>query len=136
MSIHFSNLVPVKLVFILGTIKGAMCKYSDVYDGLRLRESGDSQRILGTITSTAVYQYLGTSEACDRNPMQTFCDVSNRLNSFGLAYLHIIDGKVVVTSYLPVGVARRRHRFRGGSLIAPPLMRIPTITLVNGNHYV
>ncbi|MCC5621272.1 hypothetical protein [Nostoc sp. CHAB 5715] len=34
MSIHFLILLPVKLVFIPDTIKGAMCKYSDVYDGL------------------------------------------------------------------------------------------------------
>ncbi|WP_335192204.1 hypothetical protein [Nostoc sp.] len=40
MSIHFPDLVPVKLVFIPGTIKRAMCKYSDVYDGLRLRKCG------------------------------------------------------------------------------------------------
>lgn len=52
--------------------------------------------------------------------MQTFADVANRLNIFGLAYLHIIDRKVVVTSYLPVGVARGRHRFRGGNQTAPP----------------
>lgn len=45
--------------------------------------------------------------------MQTFGDVANRLNSFGLAYLHIIDGKVVVTSYLP-------DHLTGGNLIAPP----------------
>jgi hypothetical protein len=63
---------------------------------------------------------LGTSEACDRNPMQTFADVANRLNIFGLAYLHIIDRKVVVTSYLPVGVARHRHPFTGGNQTAPP----------------
>lgn len=68
--------------------------------------------------------------------MQTFADVANRLNIFGLAYLHIIDGKVVVTSYLPVGVARRRHHFTGGNQTAPPLNRISTITLAYGNHYV
>ncbi|MEH2172274.1 hypothetical protein [Nostoc sp.] len=68
-----------------------------------------------------VYHYLGTSKACDRNPMQTFGDVANRLNSFGLAYLHIIDGKVkvVVTNYLPVGVACHRHHFTGGQSTAP-----------------
>ncbi len=54
--------------------------------------------------------------------MQTFADVANRLNIFGLAYLHIIDRKVVVTSYLPVGVAPRRHRFTGGNQTAPPLI--------------
>lgn len=36
----------------------------------------------------------------DSNAMQTFGYVVNRLNSFGLAYLHIIDGAVVPTSYL------------------------------------
>ncbi|WP_234017395.1 hypothetical protein [Nostoc sp. 'Lobaria pulmonaria (5183) cyanobiont'] len=38
--------------------------------------------------------------------------MANRLNRFGLAYLHIIDGKVVVRSYL-------RDRVTEGSLIAP-----------------
>ncbi|MEH2270037.1 MAG: hypothetical protein V7K68_16620 [Nostoc sp.] len=52
--------------------------------------------------------------------MQTFADVANRPSIFGLAYLHIIDRKVVVTSYLPVDVARRRHRFTGGNQTAPP----------------
>ena len=47
--------------------------------------------------------------------MQTFGDVANRLNSFGLAYLHIIDGKVVVKSYLP-------DRFTGGNQTAPSLI--------------
>ncbi|MEH2058113.1 MAG: hypothetical protein V7K97_18525 [Nostoc sp.] len=35
------------------------------------------------------------------NPMQTFGYVANRLNSFGLVYLHIIDGKVVVKVTYP-----------------------------------
>lgn len=60
--------------------------------------------------------------------MQIFGDVANRLNSFGLAYLHIIDRKVVVQSYLP-------NHFTGGSLIAP-LNRISIITLAYGNNYV
>lgn len=48
--------------------------------------------------------------------------MANTLSSFSLAYLHIIDRKVVVTSYLPVSVARRRYHFTRGSLIAPPLI--------------
>ncbi|MEH2081879.1 MAG: hypothetical protein V7K89_18420 [Nostoc sp.] len=48
----------------------------------------------------------------DRNFMQTFSDVANRLNNFGLAYLFIINGTVLQTTYLC-------DRFTGGSLIAP-----------------
>ncbi len=43
--------------------------------------------------------------------METFGYVANRLNSFGLAYLpHIIDGTVIPTTYLRVGVARTSLR--------------------------
>ncbi len=46
--------------------------------------------------------------------MQTFGDVANRLNSFGLAYLqHIIDGTLIATTYL-------RDRFTGDNQTAPP----------------
>lgn len=61
--------------------------------------------------------------------MQTFGDVANRLNSFGLAYLqHIIDGTLIATTYL-------RDRFTGDNQTAP-LNRISTITLAYGNDYV
>ncbi|WP_375477337.1 hypothetical protein [uncultured Nostoc sp.] len=90
---------------------------------------GDSQRILGTITSTAVYPDVWTSKACDRNPMWTFGGVANTPNSFSLAYLqHIIDGTVVPTTYLCARVLE-------SSLIAH-LNKISTITLVYGNYYI
>jgi hypothetical protein len=68
--------------------------------------------------------------------MQIFANVANRLSIFGLAYLHIIDGKVVVTNYLPVGVACRKHHFTGGQSTAPLYIESQQITLAYGNHYV
>ena len=80
------------------------------------------QRVSFWVASKDSCVYTTSPYWCDRNPIQTFRDVANRLNCFGLAYLHIIDGKVVITSYLPVGVARRRHHFTGGNQTAPPLI--------------